>query len=115
MHETLGEPHWQEPARHVRVELGLSLVRALLAEGQNALLERIEVLRTELAIERGVLLPDVEVRDDLTLGTAGLRICVDGEPVREARAASKQLAGAQVVTELARLAADWCGGEMGTA
>ena len=66
----------------VVVEIGRGLVG--LVAGSGPLLERVSALRSSLAADLGVVLPQVVFRDDLTLGTRGYRISVAGEAVVEA-------------------------------
>ena len=66
----------------VVVEIGRGLVG--LVAGSGPLLGRVSALRTALAADLGVVLPQVAFRDDLTLGDRGYRISVAGEAVVEA-------------------------------
>jgi flagellar biosynthesis protein FlhA len=66
----------------VVVELGRGLVR-LVAAGEGRLLEAVSALRTRLAGDLGILLPEVTLRDDLALGDRVYRITVAGQPVAE--------------------------------
>ena len=66
----------------VVVEIGRGLVG--LVAGNGPLLERVSTLRTALAADLGVVLPQVAFRDDLTLGDRGYRITVAGDAMVEA-------------------------------
>ena len=65
----------------VVVEVGRGLVG--LVAGNGPLLERVTALRTALAADLGVVLPQVAFRDDLTLPERGYRISVAGDAVVE--------------------------------
>jgi flagellar biosynthesis protein FlhA len=66
----------------VTVELGRGLL-GLVARGDGRLLEAVTALRTRLAGDIGFVLPEVAVRDDLTLADRAYRITVAGQPVAE--------------------------------
>jgi flagellar biosynthesis protein FlhA len=63
----------------VLVELGRGLVG--LVAGNGPLLERVGGLRTSLAADLGIVLPQVACRDDLSLPDRGYRISVAGDVV----------------------------------
>ncbi len=65
----------------VVVEVGRGLVG--LVAGNGPLLERASALRTSLAADLGLVLPQVAFRDDLTLPGRGYRISVAGDAVVE--------------------------------
>jgi flagellar biosynthesis protein FlhA len=65
----------------VVVEVGRGLVG--LVAGNGPLLERASTLRTSLAADLGLVLPQVAFRDDLTLPGRGYRISVAGDAVVE--------------------------------
>lgn len=65
----------------VLVELGSGLVG--LVAGNGPLLERVGTLRTSLAADLGIVLPQVAFRDDLALPARGYRITVAGDVVAE--------------------------------
>ena len=65
----------------VVVEVGRGLVG--LVTGNGPLLERASALRTSLAADLGLVLPQVAFRDDLTLPGRGYRISVAGDAVVE--------------------------------
>jgi flagellar biosynthesis protein FlhA len=65
----------------VVVEVGRGLVG--LVAGNGPLLERASTLRTSLAADLGLVLPQVAFRDDLTLPGRGYRISVAGDAVDE--------------------------------
>lgn len=66
----------------VTVELGRGLL-GLVARGDGRLLEAVTALRTRLAGDIGFVLPEVALRDDLTLADRAYRITVAGQPVAE--------------------------------
>jgi flagellar biosynthesis protein FlhA len=65
----------------VLVELGSGLLG--LVAGNGPLLERVGGLRTSLAADLGIVLPQVAFRDDLSLPGRGYRISVAGDAVVE--------------------------------
>ena len=65
----------------VLVELGSGLVG--IAAGAGPLLERVAGLRTALAADVGLVLPQVAIRDDLSLPARGFRVSVAGDAVVE--------------------------------
>jgi flagellar biosynthesis protein FlhA len=65
----------------VVVELGSGLVG--LVAGNGPLLEAVSGLRTSLATDLGIVLPQVAFRDDLALPARGFRISVAGDTVAE--------------------------------
>lgn len=65
----------------VLVELGSGLVG--IAAGGGPLLGQVSGLRTALAADLGLVLPQVAIRDDLTLPARGYRITVAGDVVVE--------------------------------
>ena len=65
----------------VVVELGSGLVG--LVAGNGPLLESVSGLRTALATDLGIVLPQVAFRDDLALPARGFRISVAGDTVAE--------------------------------
>jgi len=65
----------------VAVELGRGLLGLVAKDGP--LLDRVAALRTALAADLGVVLPQVAFRDDLTLPERGYRISIAGDIVSE--------------------------------
>jgi flagellar biosynthesis protein FlhA len=66
----------------VVVELGRGLV-GLVAGGDGRLLASVAALRTRLAGDLGLVMPEVSLRDDLALPDRGYRISIAGQPVAE--------------------------------
>ena len=66
----------------VTVELGRGLL-GLVARGDGRLLEAVATLRTRLAGDIGLVLPEVALRDDLALADRAYRITIAGQPVAE--------------------------------
>jgi flagellar biosynthesis protein FlhA len=65
----------------VAVELGRGLLGLVAKDGP--LLERVSALRTAIAADLGIVLPQVAFRDDLALGDHGYRITIAGDVVVE--------------------------------
>jgi flagellar biosynthesis protein FlhA len=68
----------------VEVELGLALVRLADTRRGGNLLARITQLRQSVALELGLVLPKVRIRDNLALGEDEYRIKIQGNPVATA-------------------------------
>ena len=66
----------------LELELGANLLG--LAHGHR-LIDRIRELRRRLARELGCLLPDVVIRDNLSLGSQQYQLCLRGTPVARGR------------------------------
>ncbi|MDX2018335.1 MAG: flagellar biosynthesis protein FlhA [Planctomycetota bacterium] len=69
----------------LELELGYALV-ALVDQNQGGdLLERISASRRQLAVELGLVMPPVRIRDNLTLPPTAYRVKVRGNPVASAQ------------------------------
>jgi flagellar biosynthesis protein FlhA len=68
----------------VELELGLSLVRLADAQRGGNLLSRITQLRQSVALELGLVLPKVRIRDNLRLPEDQYRVRIQGNPVATA-------------------------------
>jgi flagellar biosynthesis protein FlhA len=68
----------------VEVELGRNLVRLADAKRGGSLLSRITQLRQSFALELGLVLPKVRIRDNLRLPDDQYRIKIQGNPVAAA-------------------------------
>jgi len=75
----------------VRIELGYALVRLVDAEHGGDLLERIAVLRRQLAMELGLVVPPIRIRDNLGLDARGYVIKIRGAKVAGTRLYPNQL------------------------
>jgi len=75
----------------VRIELGYGLVRLVDADQGGDLLERIAVLRRQMAIELGLVLPPIRIRDNLGLDARGYVIKIRGAKVAGTRLYPNQL------------------------
>ncbi len=65
----------------LELELGYGLI-PLVDESQNGdLLQRIKAIRQQLALEYGILIPSLHVRDNLQLKPAEYRLLLKGNPV----------------------------------
>jgi flagellar biosynthesis protein FlhA len=73
----------------VAVELGRGLLGLVAKEGP--LLERVSALRTAIAADLGVVLPQVAFRDDLSLPERGYRISIAGDVVTESEIPAGQM------------------------
>ncbi|MCA9167313.1 MAG: FHIPEP family type III secretion protein [Planctomycetales bacterium] len=69
----------------VELELGLDLVRLADSKRGGNLLSRITQLRQAVAMELGLVLPKVRIRDNLRLNEDHYRIKIQGNPVATAR------------------------------
>jgi flagellar biosynthesis protein FlhA len=68
----------------VELELGLNLVRLADSKRGGNLLSRITQLRQTIALELGLVLPKVRIRDNLRLAEDQYRIKIQGNPVAAA-------------------------------
>ncbi|MEW6517329.1 MAG: flagellar biosynthesis protein FlhA [candidate division FCPU426 bacterium] len=62
----------------VELELGHGLLGLVDAERQNGLLHRIRMIRQNLAVELGVVVPPIRVKDNIKLPTNGYAIRIKG-------------------------------------
>jgi flagellar biosynthesis protein FlhA len=75
----------------MRIELGYALVRLVDASQGGDLLERISALRRQIALELGLIVPPIRIRDNLGLDARGYVIKVRGAKVGSARLYPNQL------------------------
>jgi flagellar biosynthesis protein FlhA len=75
----------------MRIELGYALVRLVDASQGGDLLERIATLRRQMALELGLVVPPIRIRDNLGLDARGYVIKVRGAKVASARLYPNQL------------------------
>jgi flagellar biosynthesis protein FlhA len=71
------------PVDLLTVEVGLDLLPLVDAAKNGELLSRIASLRKQVALELGVLVPPIHVRDDLRLRPGAYRILISGAKVAE--------------------------------
>ena len=82
------EPEEQEPSDMLLVdplelEIGYGLISCVDPNQEGDLLERVRLLRQQLAVELGVVIPPVRIRDNVTLGANTYVIKLHGNPVAE--------------------------------
>ncbi|MGB2821870.1 MAG: flagellar biosynthesis protein FlhA, partial [Phycisphaerae bacterium] len=75
----------------MRIELGYALVRLVDAAQGGRLLQRIAALRRQMALELGLIVPPIRIRDNLGLDARGYVIKVRGAKVASGRLYPKQL------------------------
>ena len=75
----------------MRIELGYALVRLVDASQGGDLLERIAALRRQVALELGLIVPPIRIRDNLGIDARGYVIKVRGAKVASARLYPNQL------------------------
>ncbi len=71
------------PVELLTVEVGLDLLPLVDAAKNGELLSRIATLRKQVALELGVLVPPIHVRDDLRLRPGAYKILISGAKVAE--------------------------------
>jgi flagellar biosynthesis protein FlhA len=69
----------------IRIDLGLALVRLLENPAGPGLLELIAALRKRIALELGLIVPPIRIRDDINLDARGYVIRVRGVKVASGR------------------------------
>ena len=88
----------------VAIELGRGLLGLV---GRNGpLLERVSALRTAVAAELGVVLPQVALRDDLALPDRGYRITIAGDVIGEAEIPAGRMMAIMAAGEPSPVAGD---------
>jgi len=75
----------------MRIELGYALIRLVDSEQGGDLLDRIAVLRRQMALELGIVVPPIRIRDNLGLDARGYVIKVRGAKVASGRLYPKLL------------------------
>jgi len=78
-----GEIEAAMPVELLSLEVGLDLLGLIDANRSGELLTRIASLRKQLALELGVIVPAVHIRDDLSLRPGGYRVLLSGVPLAE--------------------------------
>jgi flagellar biosynthesis protein FlhA len=79
-----GELEAALPVDLLSLEVGLDLLGLVDAARGGELLTRIASLRKQLALELGVIIPPLHIRDDLRLRPGGYRVLLSGVPLAEA-------------------------------
>ncbi|MGN6109516.1 MAG: flagellar biosynthesis protein FlhA [Kofleriaceae bacterium] len=79
-----GELEAALPVDLLTLEVGLDLLGMVDATRGGELLTRIASLRKQLALELGVIIPPLHIRDDLRLRPGGYRVLLSGVPLAEA-------------------------------
>ncbi len=79
-----GEIEAALPVELLVLEVGLDLLGLVDGTRGGELLTRIASLRKQIALELGVIVPPVHIRDDLRLRPGGYRVLLSGVPVAEA-------------------------------
>ena len=69
----------------MRIEIGFALVPLADPQGPGDLVERIGALRRQLAVELGLVVPPVRVRDNMRIGAHEYRISIRGVKVASGR------------------------------
>lgn len=72
------------PVDLLGLEIGLDLLGLVDPARGGDLLRRISALRKQIAIDRGVLVPPIQIRDELQLRPGGYRITLCGVPLADA-------------------------------
>jgi flagellar biosynthesis protein FlhA len=75
----------------IEIEVGVDLVRLASSSRGGDLVERIQHVRRELALSLGVVLPNVRIRDNLSLGPKSYRIKLFGTVLAEGALELKRL------------------------
>ena len=68
----------------IEIELGVSLLRHVDSQRGGVLLSRINQLRQRVALDLGIVLPKVRIRDNLRLPEHGYRVKINGTSVAHA-------------------------------
>jgi flagellar biosynthesis protein FlhA len=67
----------------MEIELGHALASLIDKEGGNALLKRIGLIRRQIAVELGIVVPTIRIRDNLMLNPESYLIKIKGNEVAE--------------------------------
>jgi flagellar biosynthesis protein FlhA len=79
-----GELEAQLPVELLGLEVGLDLLGMVDAARGGDLLTRIAALRKQLALELGIIVPPIHIRDDLRMRPGGYRVLLSGVVIAEA-------------------------------
>jgi len=69
------------PIDMIEVEVGYGLISVVESENAGDLLERIVSIRKQFALDLGVIIPSVHLRDDLELGSGEYSVLIKGNKV----------------------------------
>lgn len=72
------------PLDVLELELGYGLIPLVDSSGGGDLLPRIKAIRQQLALEYGIIVPALHVRDNLQLKPSGYRLLLKGNPIAKA-------------------------------
>jgi len=72
------------PLDVLELELGYGLIPLVDSSGNGDLLPRIKAIRQQLALEYGIIVPALHVRDNLQLKPSGYRLLLKGNPIAKA-------------------------------
>ena len=79
-----GEVEAALPVELLQLEVGLDLLGMVDASRGGELLSRIATLRKQLALELGIIIPPIHIRDDLRLRPGMYRVLLSGVQIAEA-------------------------------
>ena len=79
-----GELEAQLPVELLGLEVGLDLLGMVDAARGGELLTRVAALRKQLALELGIIVPPIHIRDDLRMRPGGYRVLLSGVVIAEA-------------------------------
>jgi flagellar biosynthesis protein FlhA len=79
-----GELEAQLPVELLGLEVGLDLLGMVDAARGGELLTRVAALRKQLALELGIIVPPLHIRDDLRMRPGGYRVLLSGVVIAEA-------------------------------
>ena len=79
-----GEVEAALPVELLQLEVGLDLLGMVDAARGGELLSRIATLRKQLALELGIIIPPIHIRDDLRLRPGQYRVMLSGVQIAEA-------------------------------
>lgn len=69
------------PLDMIELEVGFGLINVVDNEGSGDLIERITSIRKQFALDLGIIVPSVHIRDNLQLGSGDYRILIKGNRV----------------------------------
>lgn len=69
------------PIELLALEVGYDLVPLVEGKGPGSLIERIGAIRKNIALELGVIVPSIHIRDNLELDPRAYRLLLSGNPV----------------------------------
>lgn len=69
------------PLDMIELEVGFGLINVVENEGSGDLIERITSIRKQFALDLGIIVPSVHIRDNLQLGSGDYRVLIKGNKV----------------------------------